>query len=109
VAVVAVLALALPSLAPTPATAGLLGPTTEVIVTGPAVATVVALVSSVGGQVVADLSLINGVVAEVPSLALNLLDAVPGLVVSPDAAVSVADASFGSVATPTRAPAAVFP
>jgi len=117
-AVVAALALAIPSLAPAPASAGLLGlPTSEVIVTGAGVAAVTTVVDSLGGHVLANLSLVNGVLASVPNLALGVLDAVPGLVVSPDVAVSVAGASYESATATatvsatatTRAPAAVFP
>jgi serine protease AprX len=97
--------------APAPASAsGLLGlglPTTRVIVTGPAVATVTGLVQSLGGTVVSTLSIINGVVADVPALTLGLLNAVPGLVVTPDLPVSLAG-SYAATAS-GRAPAAAFP
>ena len=110
------MAVALPMLVPAPVSAAprLLGlPTTKVILTGSTIGDLTGLVGSLGGTVVSDLSLINGVVANVPSLLLSVLDAVPGVDVVPDVPVTVADASFpASLATqtaPGRAPAAVFP
>ncbi len=52
-----------------------------------------------------DLPVASGVVADVTPAQLADLQAQPDLVVTPNASVSVADASFGGV----RAPAAVFP
>ncbi len=113
-AALAALALLFPALAPAPASAGLLGlATSEVIVTGPGVAAVTTVVNSLGGQVLANLSIVNGVLAAVPNLALGVLGAVPGLIVSPDVPVSVAGATFvprqDGRGGATRAPAAVFP
>ena len=106
----AALALVAPALVPAaPASAGLLGlPTTRVIVTGPGISGTAGLVSAVGGQVVSGIPLISGVVADVPVPSLPALAAVPGVNVSPNVAVSVADAGSGSAA-PARDPAAVFP
>ncbi len=110
VAVLAAVTMIVPVLAPAPASGGLLAlPTTRVIVTGPNLAGVTGAVTSVGGQVVEGLPLINGVLADVPAPGVDALGLVPGLVVAPDLAVSVAGAGFGSTTPPPRAPAAVFP
>jgi serine protease AprX len=107
VAAAAALTLAIPALQPAPASASLLGlPTSRVILTGPGIAAETALVNSVLGHVVNGLPLINGIVADVPNLALGVLGAVPGLVVTPNLPVSVAEAPPGS---PPHTPAAVFP
>ncbi len=109
-AAIAAVALALPALPPTPAAADLLGlPTSRVILTGPGVPGVTGLVNSLGGQVVFGLPVINGLVADVPSLALNVLGATPGIQVTPDVPVSVADVTALPASTGPRAPAAVFP
>jgi serine protease AprX len=106
-AAAAAVTLAIPALQPAPASAGLLGlPTSRVILTGPGIAAETALVNGVVGHVVNSLPLINGVVADVPNLALGALGAVPGLVVTPNLPVSVAEAPPGS---PPHTPAAVFP
>ena len=105
VAVVAALAIATPAVAPASASAGLLGPTTKVIVTGPGV---VGLVTGVGGQILTNLPLINGVLADVPQATVGLLGALPGVVVTPDVPVSVAAATSGYAATAGRSPADVF-
>ena len=61
----------------------------NVIVQGPSLPLVQALVPTVGGHTVTSLPLINGVLAQVPSTAaVNLLTAL-GLVTSPDAPVAV--------------------
>src|SRR5579884_3773082 len=102
------LAIALPLVAtPAPASAGLL-PSTKVIVTGEAVSSLTSLVGSLGGSVLNVLTPINGIFASVPNLTLPLLEAVPGVLVSPDLPVSVAGSSFPATA-PGRPPAAVFP
>jgi serine protease AprX len=58
------------------------------------------------GHVKQDLTAVDGVVAEVTPEQLADLKAQPGLVVTPDVSVSMADTP---VTGPTRAPAAVFP
>ncbi len=106
-AAAAAVALTIPALQPAPASAGLLGlPTSRVILTGPGIGAETALVNGVAGHVVSGLPLINGVVADIPNLALGVLGAVPGLVVTPNLPVSVAEAPPGS---PPHIPAAVFP
>jgi serine protease AprX len=107
VACLATFLLVVAALQPLQASASLLGlPTSNVILTGPGIPASAGLASGAGGQVLTDLPLINGVLASVPTAALSVLDAVPGLVVTPDVPVSVA----GQYATaPTRSPAAVFP
>jgi serine protease AprX len=75
-------------------------------VTGPGIAGATGLVNGLGGQVVNALPLINGIVADVPSLFLGALGAVPGVQVTPNVGVSVAEAAPGG---PGRPPAAVFP
>jgi serine protease AprX len=77
-----------------------------VILTGPGIPAETQLVNNVGGQVVSPLPLINGVVADVPSSSLSALGAVPGLVMTPDVAVSVASEPADSGPRPS---AAVFP
>ena len=62
--------------------------------------------TSVYGTVDYDLPLVNGVVATVPTIQLNLLGLLPGVIVAPDLPVSVADAATQTTA---RAPSAVFP
>jgi serine protease AprX len=69
-----------------------------------ATTTAVHLRTAMHSDVRGDLPVANGVVAQVTPTELDALRADPGLVVTPDAAVTVADGSFGS-----RAPAAVFP
>ncbi|MGH9123932.1 MAG: S8 family serine peptidase, partial [Acidimicrobiales bacterium] len=103
------LVIALPLVAtPAPASAGLL-PSTKVIVTGEAVGGLTGLIGSLGGSVLNVLAPINGILASVPNLTLPILDAVPGLLVSPDLPVSVSGSSFQATAPPGRSPAAVFP
>ncbi|HEX3425832.1 MAG TPA: S8 family serine peptidase [Acidimicrobiales bacterium] len=105
--------LALPMFAPAPASAGpltLLGlPSTKVILTGPGIGSLASTVSSLGGSVVENLTAINGVLASVPNIELPVLNAIPGLLVSPDLPVSVSDAGFAQSAPSGRSPAAVFP
>ena len=105
-AAVAALTLAVAGLQPLPASAGLL-PTTKVILTGTGIPAETLLVNGLGGQVVSNLTLINGIVAVVPSVTLAVLGATPGLVVTPDVPVSVA--SMASDPGGNRPPAAVFP
>jgi serine protease AprX len=110
VAVLAAISLIAPALSAAPASAGLLGlPTSRVIVTGPDVAGVTTLVTSLGGQVLSALPVVNGVLADVPSLLVNTLSTVPGVLVTPDLPVSVAGVGFGATTGPSRPPAAVFP
>ncbi len=95
-----------------PASAGLLGlglPTTRVIVSGPGVAGVTTLVDGLGGHVITGLPLVSGVLADVPSVSLGVLGAVPGVLVTPNLPVSVEAATTGYSATAGRAPASVFP
>jgi serine protease AprX len=93
--------------APASASASLLGlPTSRVIVTGPGIAGASTLVTGLGGQVVNALPVVGGIVADVPSVLLGALGAIPGVVVTPDVPVSVAEGGTGS---PGRPPAAVYP
>ncbi len=94
-------------LSPTPASASLLGlPTSRVIVTGPGIAGASTLVTGLGGQVVNALPIVGGIVADVPSILLGALGAIPGVLVTPDVPVSVTE---GGTGTPARPPAAVYP
>jgi serine protease AprX len=77
---------------------------TRVIVTGPGIAAETTLVTGLGGQLVNAIPLINGIVADVPSLLVGTLSALPGLLVTPNVPVSVAETVPGP-----RPPAAVFP
>jgi serine protease AprX len=92
-----------------PAQAGLLGGggTSEYIVSAPSGAMSAALnaVTGVGAQVGKSLSFVDAVTSELSSSQVSLLQAMPGIVVTPDVSVSVQ----GSVGSPGRAPAAVFP
>ena len=62
-------------------------------------------VAGVGASVLENFGFINALAADLTPAQVSLLDLIPGLVVTPDAAVSVQGDSGGS----GRAPAAVFP
>lgn len=62
-----------------------------VIVTASGLLSPVTAVLQVGGSVQTQFHLINGVVASVPTAAATVLDALPGIVVTPDAQVSLQD------------------
>ena len=62
-----------------------------VIVTASGLLSPVTAVLQVGGSVQTQFHLINGVVASIPTAAATLLDALPGIVVTPDAQVSLQD------------------
>ena len=75
---------------------GLAGPTTAwasstetVIVTGAPGVNVVTDLLSLGGNLLEQFSIINGVEASLPSLLVPLLEALPGISVTPDVTVSV--------------------
>ena len=77
-----------PAWAPAPGSlAG--GPASTVIVTGPAGMALAPLVVCAGGQVTTNYSVINGVVATVPTSELSNLASVAGVVVTPDLPVYV--------------------
>ena len=105
-AAVAALALAFSGLSAFPASADL--GTTRVILTGPGIVSETQQATGVGGHVVSQLPLINGIVADVPSASVLILAAVPGLIVTPDIAVSVSGVP-ADTGTSSRSPAAVFP
>jgi serine protease AprX len=105
-ATIATLAVAMSGLQAPPASAGLLRPTSRVILTGPGIPVIKTLVPGLGGTAVEPLPVIGGVVADVPDTSLSLLHATPGLVVTPDLPVSFESA--GATA-PSRPPADVFP
>lgn len=86
------------------AQAGLLS-TSPVIVTDDTCADAVTLVQGLGGSIIADLPLIDGVAANVTSSVAQLLALVPGVTVTPDATVQVT----GDADTSPRAPADVYP
>ena len=88
----------------TPASAGLLGNET-VIVTGSGLLAPVAAVAQIGGTVLNQFSIINGVEASIPTLLASTLAALPGITVTPDLTVSVQ----ATTSAPPRAPSAVFP
>jgi serine protease AprX len=90
-------------LAPSSASASL---TETVIVTGSGILSPVTAVAEVGGQVLNQFSIINGVEARVPTLMAGLLSSLPGISVTPDAAVSVQETTS---VPPPRQPAAVYP
>jgi serine protease AprX len=62
-----------------------------VIVTASGLLSPVTAVLQVGGSVQTQFHLINGVVASIPTAAATVLDALPGIVVTPDAQVSLQD------------------
>ena len=91
-----------------PAQAGLFGGgTSEYIVSAPAgtVATALNAVGGVGGTAGSTFSFVNAVTSQLSPLQVSLLQAIPGIVVTPDLSVNVQ----GSPGTQGRAPAAVFP
>jgi serine protease AprX len=93
---------------PSPAQAGLFGGGgATYIVSAPngALSTVLGAVAGVGGSVGSTFSFIDAVTSQLNPLQVTLLQAIPGIQVTPDIAVNVQ----GSVGPPGRAPAAVFP
>ena len=91
-----------------PAQAGLLGGgTSEFIVSAPAgsMATALNVVGGVGATAGSTFSFVNAVTAQLTPLQVSLLQAVPGIAVTPDLTVNVQ----GSTGPAGRAPAAVFP
>ena len=77
---------------PAPAQAGLLGGgSSEYIVSAPSgtLGTVVNAVNGLGINVGTTLSFVNAVTARLNSLDVTLLDAIPGIVVTPDLTVNV--------------------
>jgi len=88
----------------TSASAGLLSNET-VIVTATGPLSPLSAVAEVGGSVVSQYSIINGVEASIPTVMASALSSLPGITVTPDLSVSVQD----TMSAPTRAPAAVYP
>jgi serine protease AprX len=84
---------------PAPAQAGLSGGSSEYIVSAPSggLGTVVNAVSSVGATVGTTFPFVNAVTTQLTSLEVTLLQAVPGIVVTPDITVNVqgSDGSSG--------------
>jgi serine protease AprX len=82
---------------PAPAQAGLFGGSSEYIVSAPsgALGTVVNAVHGVGATVGTTFPFINAVTTQLNSLEVTLLQAIPGIVVTPDIAVNV-QGSVGS-------------
>jgi serine protease AprX len=92
---------------PAPARAGLLGGgSSEYIVSAPSgtLGTVLNAVDGLGINVGTTLSFVNAVTARLNSLEVTLLDAIPGIVVTPDLTVNVQ----GSVGPSGHAPSDVF-
>jgi len=67
------------------------GSSETVIVTASGLLSPVSAVLQVGGSVQTQFHLINGVLASIPTAAAAVLDALPGIVVTPDAQVSLQD------------------
>ena len=65
--------------------------TESVIVTASGLLSPVTAVLEVGGSVQTQFDLINGVIASIPTAAAAVLDALPGISVTPDAQVSLQD------------------
>lgn len=65
--------------------------TESVIVTASGLLSPIAAVLQVGGSVQTQFHLINGVVASIPTVEATVLDALPGISVTPDAQVSLQD------------------
>ena len=89
---VAALSTSIMALPPAPAQAGLFGGgTSEYIVSAPSgtLGTVVNALDGLGVNVGTTLSFVNAVTAQLNSLDVTLLDAVPGIVVTPDLTVNV--------------------
>jgi serine protease AprX len=92
---------------PAPAQAGLLGGSSaEYIVSAPTgtVGTVISAVNGVGATVQTTFSFINAVTTQLTSLEVTLLEAIPGIVVTPDITVNVQ----GSVGPSGHAPSDAF-
>jgi serine protease AprX len=91
---------------PTPAEAGLFGGSSEYIVSAPSgtLGTVLNALSGVGATPGTALSFVNAVTTQLNSLEVTLLDAVPGIVVTPDLTVNVQ----GSVGSSGHAPSDAF-
>jgi serine protease AprX len=94
-----------------PATALSLGATatSRFVITANGLGAAEAAVTLALGRTITTLPIINGVVADLPIGQVAALNAIPGIVVSPDVPVSVADASPSVIGPPGRPPAAVFP
>jgi serine protease AprX len=84
------------------------GPTATYIVSDPAgnVSGVLNALGAAGGAVGKNLAFDNAATSQLTPLQLSVLQALPGIVVTPDATVTVQDGSEGP---PDRAPAAVYP
>jgi len=67
------------------------GSSETVIVTASGLLSPVSAVLQVGGSVQTQFHLINGVLASIPTVAATVLNALPGIVVTPDAQVSLED------------------
>ncbi len=92
---------------PAPAQAGLLGGgTSEYIVSAPSgtLGTVVNAVNGIGATVGNTLPIVNGVTSQLNSLEVTLLEAIPGIVVTPDLTVNVQ----GSIGPSGHDPSSVF-
>jgi serine protease AprX len=91
---------------PAPAQAGLFGGSSEYIVSAPsgALGTVLSAVGSVGATVGTTLPFINAVTTQLNPLEVTLLEAVPGVVVTPDITVNVQ----GSIGQSGHAPSNAF-
>jgi serine protease AprX len=91
---------------PAPAQAGLFGGSSEYIVSAPSgvLGTVVNAVSSAGPTVGTTFPFINAVTTQLNSLEVSLLEAIPGIVVTPDITVNVQ----GSVGPSGHAPSDAF-
>ena len=89
------------------ASAGLLGPSSPYIVSDTTVAAATSLVTSVGGQVTEPLVAANAVLAQLTPTEVSLLQAVPGVTVTPDVTVSVQDFN-GSTSDPPHTPSDAF-
>ena len=89
IAAAAALAAALTATAVTGAPAASASPEDTVIVTATGLLSPVSAVLGVGGTILAQFHLINGVEALVPTVLEPVLAALPGITVTPDAAVSV--------------------
>ncbi len=89
IAAAAALAAALTATAVTGAPAASASPEDTVIVTATGLLSPVSAVLGVGGTILAQFHLINGVQALVPTVLEPVLAALPGITVTPDAAVSV--------------------
>ncbi len=77
---------------------------TQVIVVGTGSINISAAVLGIGGTVLKQLPIIHGVEATIPAQLAWVLAAIPGITVTPNAAVFLADSP-----TPNRAPAVVYP